>query len=50
MIRKYMITKISTNGKTLINISGLAPAVWAYAGVTNIEGLLMGLGRAGNTP
>jgi hypothetical protein len=40
MIRKYMITKIRTNGKMLMNISGEAPTPWAYAGVTNIEVLL----------
>ena len=37
MIRKYMITKIRTNGKMLISISGLPPIPCAYAGVTNIE-------------
>ncbi|MFC3323702.1 MULTISPECIES: hypothetical protein [Mesorhizobium] len=35
-----MITKIRTNGKMLMNMSGEAPTPWAYAGVTNIEVLL----------
>jgi hypothetical protein len=37
MIRKYMITKIRTNGKMEMNMSGEAPTPWAYAGVTNIK-------------
>ncbi|WP_296738653.1 hypothetical protein [Mesorhizobium sp.] len=37
-----MITKIRTNGKMLMNISGEAPTPWAYAGVTNIKKLLDG--------
>ncbi|WP_210213493.1 hypothetical protein [Mesorhizobium sp. M4A.F.Ca.ET.090.04.2.1] len=37
-----MITKIRTNGKMLMNMSGEAPTPWAYAGVTNIKILLEG--------
>jgi hypothetical protein len=37
-----MITKIRTNGKIEMSMSGEAPTPWAYAGVTNIKKLLDG--------